>query len=181
MSVKDSKFLSLVLRHQPEKIGLVLDPHGWVEVDALLTQLAAHHHPLSREQLFEIVATNDKKRFTLSDDRRRIRAAQGHSVQIDLSLKPQIPPAQLFHGTAEKSLDAILRQGLSPRSRQQVHLSADQATAIKVGQRHGTPVVLVVDSGAMHGAGHQFYQAENGVWLTDHVPPEFLTPPDAAS
>lgn len=178
--VKTSKFLSLVLRHTPEKIGLTLDPQGWVPVADLLAHMATAGHPLTEAQLHAIVAASDKQRFTLSADRQRIRAAQGHSVKVELGLPPVEPPAQLFHGTAQQNLDVILREGLRPGKRQQVHLSLDHDTATKVGQRHGKPVVLNVDSKAMQDAGHLFYRADNGVWLTDQVPPEFLTLPDTA-
>ncbi len=172
---QQSKFLSLVLRHKPEVIGLTLDQQGWVSVETLLTQLAAHDRAISREMLDTIVATSDKKRFTLSDDGARIRAAQGHSVNVALGLAPTIPPAVLYHGTAEKNLDPIMTDGLCPRTRQQVHLSADTQTAKMVGIRHGKPIVLNVDAAKMQADGLVFFQAENGVWLTDHVPPQYLT------
>lgn len=172
--ISGSKFLSLVLRHDPGKVGLVLDDQGWVSVAELLAKCEQAGKPIGRERLLEIVSTNDKSRFTLSPDGLRIRAAQGHSVPVELGLQPVAPPAFLFHGTATRFLDSILREGLKPQSRQQVHLSADSETATKVGQRHGKPVVLRVDAGRMFEAGHAFIQADNGVWLTDRVPPEFL-------
>lgn len=170
-----SRFLSFVLRHEPGSIGLSLDDHGWADVDELLAKSRASGKSFSREQLLEVVATNDKKRFTLSPDQKRIRAAQGHSVEVDLGLSPLVPPAHLYHGTASRFLDSIWREGLKPQSRQQVHLSADIATATAVGRRHGKPAILQVDSGRMAAAGHLFYRAENGVWLTDSVPVAFLT------
>lgn len=169
-----SKFLSLVLRHAPEKIGLTLGPQGWVPVAELLSRMNRAGQPVTQDALFRIVAESDKQRFTLSEDRTQIRAAQGHSVKVDLGLTPAEPPPKLFHGTADKNLDAILREGLRPGKRMQVHLSADHATAVNVGQRHGRPVVLDVDCTAMRAAGHLFYRADNGVWLTDSVAPEYL-------
>ena len=170
-----SKFLSYVLRHAPESIGLTLDENGWTAVNDLLTKAAAAGKRTDRSTLAEIVATNDKKRFTLSPDGLRIRAAQGHSVEVVLGLEPLRPPELLYHGTATRFLEAIRAEGLKPGSRRQVHLSADTSTAQAVGQRHGKPVVLRVASGAMHEGGHAFFRADNGVWLTDHVPPEYLS------
>ena len=174
MMKQASKFLSLVLRHDPGQIGLVLDPRGWVDVDDLLAALAGTDNAMTRETLFEIVATSDKKRFSLSDDGTRIRAAQGHSVPVDLGLAPVTPPAVLFHGTASTSVASIMQDGLLPQSRQQVHLSADADTARKVGMRHGRPIILQVMAGQMHADGFAFFQADNGVWLTDHVPAAYL-------
>lgn len=172
--VRMSKFLSLVLRHNPGKIGLTLDPQGWVAVDELLAAANQHGVPLDRATLQVIVETNDKRRFALSDDGLRIRASQGHSVAVDLALDPITPPELLYHGTAAHSAPSILREGIQKRSRQHVHLSPDHATAVQVGRRHGSPVVLTVRAGAMAAAGHLFYRSANGVWLTDYVPPEFL-------
>lgn len=170
-----SKFLSLVLRHAPETIDLVLDAQGWADIDELIAKAAAHGNRYTRESIARIVAESDKQRFRLSDDGQRIRANQGHSVEIDLALPSVIPPEVLYHGTATRFLAAIMREGLLKQKRQHVHLSVLLETAIKVGSRHGKPVVLVVNALAMHAAGHLFYLAENGVWLTDHVPKEFLT------
>lgn len=170
-----SKFLSLVLRHDPAAIGLSLDEQGWTGIDRLLACAAAAGKPITRAELDQIVAQNDKQRFSISADGLRIRAAQGHSVAVDLDLLAKEPPAQLFHGTASRFLAAILAQGLKPQSRQQVHLSADAETALNVGQRHGKPVVLRIDTQAMRSQGYTFFQADNGVWLTDHVPAEFLS------
>ena len=174
----DSKFLSLVLRHQPEAIGLTLDAEGWADVDVLIAAAGKHRRALSRERIARIVATSDKQRFKLSDDGQRIRANQGHSIEVDLKLTPRVPPAVLFHGTASRHLDSIRQTGLEKRSRQHVHLSPDEQTAIKVGQRHGKPVVLAVQAGEMHAAGHVFYLSDNGVWLVDAVPSAFLEFPD---
>lgn len=165
-----SKFLSLILRHQPETIGITLDPQGWVAVDTLLTQLAAHRHPVSRELLAHVVATNDKQRFVFSPDMQRIRANQGHSFEVDLGLQAIVPPAILYHGTVDEFIPLIREGGLKKMSRQHVHLSADLETASKVGGRRGKPVILHVRAGELHAAGHAFYRSENGVWLTDHVP-----------
>ena len=169
-----SKLLSYVLRHRPEEAGLTLDAGGWVQVDDLVAGLNAAGHRIDRETVLRIAAESDKKRFTVSDDERRIRAAQGHSVEVDLGLTPAEPPAVLYHGTAEGNLAPILAEGLKPGRRQKVHLSGDEPTAVKVGQRHGRPVVLRVDAMAMHRDGLAFWQADNGVWLTDHVPPHYL-------
>lgn len=175
--VRLSKFLSLVLRHDPGTIGITLDPNGWVAVDELLSAAARAGKQITREQLDEVVATNDKKRFAFSSDGTRIRASQGHSVEVDLGLAPVEPPESLFHGTATRSVEAIRAEGLVRQSRQHVHLSPDEETAIRVGQRHGKPVVLIVRAGQMHRDGHAFYRSDNGVWLTDSVPPEYLEIP----
>lgn len=171
--VRTSKFLSLVLRHEPEKIGLELDAQGWVSIDELLAK-AAGHLPLTAELLHEVVRTSDKQRFAISEDGTRIRANQGHSVPVELELAAQVPPEQLYHGTATRFLDSIRRHGLLRGERHHVHLSADTDTAVKVGVRHGQPVVLVVQAGDMHRAGHAFFRSDNGVWLVEHVPPSFL-------
>ena len=172
--VRISKFLSLVLRHEPERIGLRLDEAGWASVDELLRAAAAAGQSISREVLLDVVATNDKQRFALSPDGTRIRASQGHSIAVELGLTPMTPPPILFHGTASRFLAAILADGLHPAARRYVHLSADEATARRVGQRHGSPVVLRVDAAAMHADGHAFYRSANGVWLTGAVPPRYL-------
>lgn len=172
--VRVSKFLSLVLRHEPECIGLSLDEAGWASIDELLRLAAAAGQEITRDVLLEIVATSDKQRFALSPDGERIRANQGHSISIDLGLAPVAPPRLLFHGTASRFLESILANGLRPGARQHVHLSADDATARRVGQRHGSPVVLRVDAAAMHAGGHAFYRSANGVWLTAAVPPRYL-------
>lgn len=174
-AVQLSKFLSFVLRHQPESIGLVLNEQGWVEIDELLAKANASGRRITREELLEVVASNDKRRFTLSSDGRRIRAAQGHSVPVDLALAPQVPPAVLYHGTASRFVAAIMAQGLRAQARRQVHLSTDIDTARRVGARHGLPVVLVIDAARMHAAGHVFFVADNGVWLTDRIAPDYLS------
>lgn len=172
--VKVSRYLSRHLRHDPGRLGLELDPGGWVAVDALLEACAARGFPLSRSELEEVVARNDKRRFALDPAGRRIRASQGHSVPVDLGLEPRVPPRVLFHGTSEGRVQAILRLGLRPMGRHHVHLSPDAATARRVGARHGGPVVLEVAAGELAAAGHVFLRSENGVWLTSHVPPAAL-------
>jgi putative RNA 2'-phosphotransferase len=173
--VKNSRFLSLVLRHDPARLGLSLDPAGWVDVRTLLGAMAARGRPLTRPQLEEIVAENDKRRFAFDDDGTRIRASQGHSVEVDLGYTEAEPPARLFHGTHPSALDAIRREGLLPMQRHDVHLSADTETATRVGARRGRPVVLVVDTARMHADGHRFRISANGVWLAQAVPPEYLS------
>ncbi|MBB3194295.1 RNA 2'-phosphotransferase [Roseateles terrae] len=171
-----SKFLSLVLRHQPQEIGLVLDPAGWARVDELLQKLAAAGWPVSMTQLREVVETNDKKRFTFNEDESLIRASQGHSIAIDLDLPVVTPPPVLYHGTATRFLAAIMSEGLDRRSRQHVHLTESVDTALSVGSRYGAPVLLKIDVQRMVSAGHQFRCSANGVWLVDGVPPEFIQP-----
>jgi len=167
--------LTYVLRHAPEEIGIVLDGAGWTPVDKLLAAFRKAGYDADMDKLQAIVAADNKQRFTLSEDFRRIRAAQGHSVKVSLGVPAASPPDVLFHGTAAVNLDSIFATGLNPGSRQQVHLSADVETALKVGGRHGRPVVLKVDCPAMAAEGHHFYQADNGVWLVDTVPPRFLS------
>jgi putative RNA 2'-phosphotransferase len=169
--VRTSKFLSKVLRHAPESVGLRLDDAGWVDVDDLLAAAERAGVPLDRPTLERVVAENDKQRFALSADGVRIRASQGHSVPVELGLAPVVPPEVLFHGTADRNLDSIRAQGLVPGRRTHVHLSADEATAVNVGRRHGRPVVLRIQSGGMHCAGYPFFRSDNGVWLTSAVPP----------
>lgn len=175
--VRISKFLSLHLRHDPGGLGLELEPGGWVAVEALLAACARKRRPISRAQLEEVVRTSDKQRFAFDAEGAKIRANQGHSVAVDLQLEPTPPPPILYHGTGEGAVAAILREGLRKMQRHHVHLSADAATARKVGARHGRPVVLAVDAAAMAAAGFVFYRADNGVWLVDHVPAEHLRQP----
>lgn len=174
MTKEISKFLSFVLRHAPETIGLKLDANGWAEVDELLAKAKEAGKSFDLDTLRTVVAENDKQRFTLSVDGRRIRAAQGHSITVDLALLPAEPPALLYHGTASRNLDTIFAEGLKPGRRQQVHLSLDPDTARRVGERHGKPTVLTVDAARMHADGYSFVCADNGVWLTDHVPAAYL-------
>ncbi|MEV6942718.1 RNA 2'-phosphotransferase [Streptomyces sp. NPDC051172] len=171
-TVKVSKYLSKHLRHQPERIGLTLDEAGWVEIDVLIAAAAAHGFRFTREELNHVVAVNDKRRFAVEGT--RIRASQGHSVEVDLGLDPAAPPPYLYHGTVARNLDAIRAEGLRPMNRHDVRLSPDRETATRVGARRGRPVVLSVDAAAMHRDGHVFHVSENGVWLTQAVPPQYL-------
>jgi putative RNA 2'-phosphotransferase len=175
--VKISKYLSQHLRHQPERVGLTLEPGGWVEVEALLDACAAHRFPISWPELLAVVTTSDKQRFAFDPTQTLIRANQGHSTPVDLQLEPVPPPDVLYHGTAAHNLEAISAGGLKKMSRHHVHLSRDDASARKVGARHGQPVVLSVDAAAMARAGFLFYCSANGVWLVDSVPPEYLRVP----
>lgn len=165
-----SKFMSLILRHNPGRVGIALDSEGWVDVDILIKAMNNSGKSVDRKLIEEVVDTNDKKRFTFSEDGKQIRANQGHSVDVDLKLEVQAPPEILYHGTATKNLDSIQASGLDKRNRQHVHLSSDKVTATKVGQRHGKVVILNVRSGEMYRAGHEFFLSKNGVWLTDSVP-----------
>ena len=172
--VKVSKYLSRHLRHEPARLGLTLEPGGWVAVDDLLRACAERSFAITRDELDEVVARNDKRRFAFDDTRTRLRANQGHSVEVDLGLAPADPPERLFHGTGRGSLGAILEQGLRRMGRHHVHLSADAATARRVGARHGPPVVLEVAAARMAADGHVFHVSANGVWLADAVPPAYL-------
>ncbi|MBR8835529.1 MAG: RNA 2'-phosphotransferase [Stigonema ocellatum SAG 48.90 = DSM 106950] len=172
--LKISKYLSKYLRHQPHRIGIQLAPGGWVCVDELLAACEKNQFPISREELNEVVAQNDKKRFSFDSTGTLIRANQGHSVEVDLQLTPAVPPDILYHGTGHKAVESILQTGLNKMSRHHVHLSKDIATAKTVGARHGKPVVFVIDAATMHKAGYEFYCSDNGVWLVECVPPEYL-------
>ena len=174
---RTSKFLSLILRHKPDAGHIRLDPAGWADVAALLEGMAKAGRRKSFEQLVDVVESNDKQRFSFNSDRTKIRAAQGHSTDVDLGYAPKQPPPFLFHGTVERFLQSIRAKGLIPGNRQFVHLSADLETAVKVGARRGKPVILNVDSGRMWRDGHVFHMSENGVWLTPQVPPDFILPP----
>lgn len=169
-----SKFLSLVLRHEPSAAGVTLDEAGWVSVEALLKGCEQAGRPLTLPELEFVVSTNAKKRFEFSADGTRIRASQGHSVKVDLRYEPLEPPTRLYHGTVQRFLDAIRADGLLRMERTHVHLSGDMKTATEVGARRGKPVVLTIRAGAMHAAGHRFYLSTNGVWLVDHVPTEYI-------
>jgi putative RNA 2'-phosphotransferase len=173
-----SKFLSLVLRHQPDAAGITLDSAGWVAVDELLDGCARGGKPMTREQLDHVVATNEKKRFEFSADGLRVRASQGHSVEVELDYEPLTPPELLYHGTASRFGDSIRMGGLLKQARHHVHLSAEITTATQVGSRHGKPVVLTICAGEMHRAGHAFFRSTNGVWLVDAVPVEFIEHPN---
>lgn len=169
-----SKFLSLVLRHQPQLIGLSLDEQGWAKVDELLHCIQQSGRELQPDQLQALVANCPKQRFRFSEDGLRIRANQGHSVPIELGLSPQVPPQRLYHGTAEATLGSIRQQGLLRQSRHHVHLSSDPISARTVGMRHGKPRVLGIQALQMHQDGHTFYQSDNGVWLTETVPVGYI-------
>jgi putative RNA 2'-phosphotransferase len=175
---RTSKFLSFVLRHEPGAIGLELDCNGWAEIEALVERCRVAGKPLSREDLEEIVAISPKRRFAISEDGRRIRASQGHSIHVDLGYEPARPPEVLFHGTVASSLPAIRADGLRKMARHHVHLSPDAATARTVGMRRGRPVVLRIAAGRMDGDGHAFFLSANGVWLVDEVPPAYIEFPD---
>ena len=172
--VKISKYLSYHLRQHPEKIGLTLQSGGWVRVAELLAAAKKHHFPIQEWELQEVVVTNDKQRFSFDETRTQIRANQGHSINVDLQLVATVPPDILYHGTHGKVVASILQVGLQKMARHHVHLSADMETARQVGQRRGKPVVLQIDAAAMQQQGYEFYRSQNGVWLVDRVPPEFI-------
>jgi putative RNA 2'-phosphotransferase len=172
--VKISRFISMVLRHKPHTISLTLDAGGWASVDELISGAQRTNVPLTLDLLRQIVAEDDKQRYTFSEDGLRIRASQGHSIPVDLGLEAVTPPDRLYHGTARRFLESIQQQGLIAKGRQYVHLSADEATALKVGRRHGEPIVLVVKADRMQRDGLKFYRSANGVWLTDRVPAKYL-------
>lgn len=169
-----SKFLSLVLRHDPGAIGVALDPQGWIDIDILLQAMAKAGRPTTRAVLVALVNSPGKKRLVFDDSSQRIRAAQGHSVDVDLGYAPAVPPSVLYHGTADRNLASIMADGLKPGARHDVHLSLDTETARIVGGRHGRPMVLRVDAEAMARDGHTFHRADNGVWLTRSVPARYL-------
>lgn len=169
-----SKFISLVLRHKPETIGLTLDANGWADTTELINKMNSNGRAITAEIVDYAVATNSKKRFAFNDDKTKIRASQGHSLAVDLQLQPVKPPAQLYHGTGVQFVSSILKTGIEKRNRQYVHLSSDKETAIIVGKRHGNPAVLLADAAAMDKDGFDFYLSENKVWLTEHVPVRYL-------
>ncbi len=171
---KISKYLSYHLRHHPDELGLELETGGWVEVTQLLAACRQNQFVIQPVELEEVVDRNDKKRFSFNEDGRKIRANQGHSVEVDLELIPQTPPEVLYHGTGHKAVAAILKDGLLKMSRHHVHLCSDRTTAKKVGQRHGKPVIFQVNTVAMSEAAYVFYCSQNGVWLVDRVPAEYL-------
>lgn len=168
-----SKYISLILRHKPEAIGITLDEHGWADVNELIRGVSKTHE-LNREILERIVAEDEKQRYAFSEDGRKIRANQGHSIPVDVELEEVVPPDVLYHGTGIKYKDSIDAQGLIPKSRLYVHLSGDLETARKVGQRHGKPVIYRVFASKMHEDGYRFYRSVNGVWLTKEVPKEYV-------
>ena len=174
MSLKDtSKFMSLILRHKPEAIGISLDEHGWANVDELIAGIAKTQD-FNMDILEEIVRDDEKQRYSFNEDKTLIRANQGHSISVDVELDVVEPPAELWHGTGEKYVASIDEQGLIPKSRLYVHLSKDKYTAVKVGKRHGNPVLYIVKAGEMYRDGYQFYLSKNGVWLTKQVPVKYL-------
>ena len=176
MGVKEtSKFISLILRHKPETIGITLDEHGWADVQEMIRGINTFgNHHIDKEMLEEIVRTDEKQRYSFNEDHTLIRANQGHSIPVDVELEKKTPPAVLYHGTGEKYTGSIDEQGLIPKSRLYVHLSSDTATAKKVGSRHGTPVIYIVDCAAMTADGYPFYLSANNVWLTKEVPAKYL-------
>lgn len=170
-----SKFLSYILRHQPQAIGITLDSQGWVAIDELIRAANQSGKKFNRQLIEEVVASCEKKRFTISDDGLRIRAAQGHSTEsVSIDYPQRVPPEFLYHGTATRFLDAILQQGLKSQQRHHVHLSESKETAINVGQRYGKVKILTIAAGLMHQRGFIFYCSENNVWLTDEVPVQFI-------
>ena len=174
MGLKEtSKYISLILRHKPETIGITLDEHGWADVGELISGIAKTHK-MNMDILEEIVSTDEKQRYSFNDDKTKIRANQGHSIQVDVELEEMRPPEILWHGTGEKFTGSIDEQGLIPKSRLYVHLSKDEETAFKVGTRHGKPVLYIVKAEEMFKDGYKFYLSENGVWLTKEVPVKYL-------
>jgi putative RNA 2'-phosphotransferase len=171
---KISKFLSLVLRHRPERIGLELDPGGWAPIDELIAKANKHRGSIDRDLLLNVVEESSKRRFEFSSDGEKIRARYGHSIPVNLDLEPLRPPETLYHGTAKRFWAAIQEDGLQSQSRNYVHLSTDRETAIQVGRRHGRVVILAVQARKLHAAGHTFYKPSPGVWLVDSVPPQYL-------
>ncbi len=171
---KTSKMISLILRHNPGYINTSLDENGWLPVDELIIGIRSKGINIDRKILKEIVETNNKKRFTFSDDMMRIRANQGHSLEVDVELKEVEPPEYLFHGTVDRFMQSIRKDGLLKMNRQHVHLSKDRETAVNVGSRRGKPVILTVRTGEMYRDGFSFFLSENGVWLTEHIQPKYL-------
>ena len=170
-----SKFISLVLRHKPDAAGIHLDEHGWADAGELMEGIRATGRRIDWKILEEIVRTDEKQRYSFNEDKTLIRANQGHSIPVDVELEEMAPPDRLYHGTASRFLESIRREGLKPMSRLYVHLSKDEETAVKVGKRHGAPVVLAIDAAAMHRDGSRFYLSQNGVWLTEGVKPEYIS------
>lgn len=174
MSLKDiSKYMSLILRHKPEVIGITIDEHGWANVDELIAGIAKDNK-FNMAILEEIVKADEKQRYSFNEDKTLIRANQGHSIPVDVELDEVEPPKYLWHGTGEKYVTSIDQQGLIPKSRLYVHLSKEEDTAVKVGKRHGKPVLYHVKAKQMHDDGYKFYLSVNGVWLTKEVPVQYL-------
>ena len=170
-----SKLMSLVLRHKPEEIGLTLDENGWANVEELISKINAKGINVTNDIIREVVSTNDKKRFAFNEDKTKIRASQGHSIEVELNLIERIPPEILYHGTATRFLESILQKGLQRQSRQHVHLSTTVETATSVGSRHGKVVILSIDAKRMQNDGFKFYLSENNVWLTELVPVQYIS------
>ena len=178
MSLKSlSKYISLLLRHDPGAAGLTLDAHGWVRVRDLCAALEERHQRLDLDLIEHMMATSDKPRWELSPDQKYIRALHGHSVALEFDYAPAAPPEVLFHGTVRKFLEPIREQGLIPGERQFVHLAETTSAAAEVARRRGRPVILHVDAARMTADGHAFYHTASGIWLTAHVPPTYLTIP----
>lgn len=173
-NVELGKFISLILRHHPEKIGIKLDKHGWANVEELINGIKAQNINIDFNRLNEIVETNNKKRYSFNEDKTKIRANQGHSINVDVELKETIPPIKLYHGTATKYIDSILKKGILHKNRLHVHLSKDIETAIDVGKRHGEPIILEIDTKQMLTDGYKFYLSENGVWLSSDIPTKYF-------
>jgi len=173
-TIKVSKFLSLVLRHKPDTIGLHIDENGWANVEELIAKMNAHRFKITKDILNAVVATNNKQRFAFNEDKTSIRANQGHSIAVDVALKETTPPQHLYHGTGEQAVASILKTGLQKRERQHVHLSGDIPTAIAVGKRHGKPRIFIIAAQQMQDDGFKFFLSQNGVWLTDSVPVQYL-------
>lgn len=171
---KISKYISLILRHKPEVAGITLDKNGWADTFELIRAVASKYPGFGWVQLLEIVVTDEKQRYSLDEHNRRIRANQGHSIPVDVELEKLEPPAFLYHGTGSKSVDSILKTGLVPKSRLYVHLSVSVETAIKVGERHGKPVIFIINAKQMYDDGYKFYKSVNGVWMTKEVPRKYL-------
>lgn len=174
-NVKIGKFMSFVLRHNPESIGVQLDENGWADVDELIVGMNKAGYNVDFLKIEEIVETNNKQRYSFNADKSKIRANQGHSINVDVELKESKPPKILYHGTADKYLKNIMQSGLQKQNRLYLHLSADKETATKVGKRHGNPVILIIEAQEMFEKGYKFYLSKNGVWLTDNVPVEFIS------
>jgi len=172
--IKISKFLSLILRHKPESIGVSMSPHGWVNINELIQAAEKHRIYLNKKIIDQVIKENEKQRFTYSTDGESIRANQGHSINIELELKPSKPPKILYHGTASRFMENIRKKGLLKMNRQHVHLSLLKKTAYDVGKRHGKPIILIIDAQIMTKDGYDFYLSKNGVWLTEHVAPQYL-------
>lgn len=171
---KISKYMSMILRHRPEVIGLTLDPHGWADVKALIRGIQGKYPEFNRKTLEEIVESDEKQRYSFDQNGMRIRANQGHSVHVDVDMEEMDPPEILYHGTGRKSLSSILEKGLLPGNRLFVHLSKDTETARKVGARHGDPVIFIVHAGQMAKDGYTFRLSANGVWQIPEVPVKYL-------